>query len=178
MELWKRNHNFTNIGANPHTDFNSIGFSVLLKDLMGKNKGYITAFEEEGYIKPPSDEGASLFTEIEKKGGRLIYKYLGDKMLDCIYLFEYGIVTLNFNGHNNYVTAKGMSQEEEQMAELRKFFSEQFLPHVQHGHIFAIVRYGQNINLSSIGDASVPLERGNYTKSVMEAYDAVIRDLK
>ena len=176
MDIWKKNHTTTNIGQSPHIDYHSFGLMILLKELFYKEKGHLTDFDEEGYIKAPTDKGESFYAKLEEKGGRLIFKIIGDHNEDRTYLFFDGMVTINI-GSNNYVTVRGMSYNEEWLRELRTFFTEQFLPPVQHGHIFAIVRSGQHLHLNTIGDASIPLERGNYTKQVLSVYDAAVKDL-
>lgn len=176
MELWKKNHSFAAIGLNPNNSYHALGLSTLLQEMMAKSEGHVNDFSAEGFIKESDDKGKSFFEEILKEGGRLAYKMAGEQSDYRIYLFEDGLVTLTVN-NGNYIDLNGLLFDEEKAQRLYKLFNDKLLPAVQEGHIFAIIRQGNYLGLNTIGDASIALERGNYTKKVLEVYDAAIKDL-
>jgi hypothetical protein len=164
----------------------SIGLLPLVQDLLTRASGHVTEYHQDGAIKEVdnSDDselkvqptGTRMHDHMVALGGRLIYKYIHDSGDNATYMWPNGVVEMSVNG--NYVEVTALSQDEEFCRELKKFFDDQWVPHEKTGHIYAIVRYGMNLNLSSIGNAGIPLEAGNYTKTVMSDYRFVIDDLK
>lgn len=78
----------------------------------------------------------------------------------------------------DYLKIAALSHDEGFVIRLREQIKPQFLPPVKKGHIFAIVRYGQNLSLSSVGNASVPLVSDNYTEKVLKDYNFALKDLR
>lgn len=166
----------------------SIGLLPLVQDLLTKASGYVTEYRAEGCINQINDdldqnefEAKSVYDilhdHISKLGGRILYKYLyQDSSENITYIWPDSIVDLNVA--NNYVVINAISQNEEFCQELKKFFDDQWAPIEKVGSIYAIVRQGMGLSLSSIGNAGVPLEEGNYSKKVIEDYRYVIDDLQ
>jgi SpoVK/Ycf46/Vps4 family AAA+-type ATPase len=92
-----------------------------------------------------------------------------------LFVWDHSAVSIAVS--NKYLQVYGVSQDEAWLAGVAKFIKGEMAPAVERGHIFAIVRAGNGYQLNPIGDASVPLESGNYTPSVIENYRFIIRDL-
>lgn len=185
-EVWK-GATFQPLG-DQHVEINakSIGLLPLVQDLLTKASGHVTEYHEEGAIKQVdnSDDKELKVESVAEKmhkhmvsiGGRAIHKYLHDSGDNVTYMWANGVVDLNVTG--NYVEITALSQDESFCRDLKKFFDDQWAPPEKTGHIYAIVRHGMSLSLSSIGNAGIPLVDGNYTKKVMSDYKYVIGDLQ
>ncbi len=191
MNLWKKLE-FVHVGEHFDIDGASLGLMPLMKDVISKDKGHLTEFEKQGNVKvellkldEEDDDFDDKFgqgmtskylEDFSKKGGRLIHKTVGESGDNLIFMWEDGLLDLQING--TYVTVKAMSQREELVRDLIAYFKEQWAEVERTGHIYAITKYGPNLNLSSLGNAGIPLVAGNYTPKVMEDYKHVIKDLQ
>lgn len=174
MDKWKENLDFVPVGKKPEISVGHMGGSILLKDAFRKENVYVSECHEEGSIRAGANK------ELEKEylalGGRLVYKYIGEKFVSYLWLWDHGIVELELSG-DTYVRLSGMSQSEEFIVQLRKIIRPHLLPAKRQGHVFAIVYQGGRLALNSIGNAGIPLVRHNYTPAVMESFDFVVKDL-
>lgn len=185
-EIWK-GWTFQPLG-DEHVEITakSIGLLPLLQDLLTKSSGHITEYHEEGAIKEAelSEDSTVKVESVAEKmhkhmvtlGGRLIHKYLHDSGDNATYMWPNGVVDLDVTG--NYVDITALSQDEEFCRNLKGFFKDQWAPPERTGHIYAIVRHGMSLSLSSIGNAGIPLVEDNYTPTVRADYRFVIDDLK
>jgi hypothetical protein len=176
MEIWKSNHDYADMFTRPEISAQTIGAVPLLKSLLLKPKGHVTEIDEDGNVLPDELGGESYLALVGKLDGRLIYRFTSETFKQEIYLWDHGVVDVSIN-NGNYLTVKGMSTNEEFLFKIQKEVSEQFLPNVQHGHIFAIVSQGGRLGLSTIGSAGIPIIKSNYALNVIEDYDYVIKDL-
>lgn len=188
MQLWKK-LDFVHVGE--HFDINgqSIGLMPLIKDLLSKESGHLTEFSEAGSVKQDVDNDDSENEEDDivpvgkkyvdymlAKGGRLLHKFLSYDGGNYIFMWKDGVVDLQISGV--WVEVRGMSQNEAFIQEMKDYFSEQWAEPERLGHIYAIIRQGMHLNLSSLGNAGIALVEGNYTPKVMEDYKFVIKDLQ
>jgi hypothetical protein len=187
MRLWKK-LDFVHIGEHMDIDGQSIGLMPLMKDLLSRDTGHLTEFTDEGVVKQEVDKDAPEGEEedaapigkkyvdyMTSRGGRVIHKFLNDGGDNYIFMWKDGVVDLDISG--TYVSVRGMSQNETFIQEMKQYFSEQWAPPERVGHIYAIIRQGMHLGLSSLGNAGIPLVEGNYTPKVMEDYKFVIKDL-
>jgi len=169
---------YTKVGE--HFDFSPmrIGGATLTENILQEAKGNLSEMEISGSIEEDEkdEDGLRYLQKIEKLGGRLLHKWMGNNFSTATFLFDHGIVRIEVS--INFLKAHAISTDEKFVTKLQKEISSEFLPDIQEGHIFAIVRQGQNLNISSIGNASVPLVVGNYTKTVLTDYKYAIKDLK
>ena len=164
----------------------SIALMPMLRDLLTKASGHITEYHEEGAVKQVDDSdeselkvestGVKMHNHMVQLGGRLIHKYIHDSGDNATYMWPDGVVDLSVTG--NYVDITALSQSEEFCREMKKFFDGQWKPAEKTGHIYAIVRHGMNLSLSSIGNAGIALVEGNYTKKVNKDFRYVVEDLQ
>jgi hypothetical protein len=169
---------FTHVGSRFEFDPRHIGGAILARHLLARDEGHVSEIELRGYIEEDDDdeEGLRFIRQMEGLGGRLLFKQIGDSNYDALFIWSHGLVQVEYNG--NYLHVAATSHDEKFVADLQSKISKLFLPPVQRGHIFAIVRSGPHLQLSSIGDASIPLVASNYTPEVIEDYRFVIRDLQ
>ena len=184
-ELWK-DANFMVLGDDQvDVTANSIGLMPLVKDLLTKASGHVTEYHEEGALKSIADSEEEVANpetisdmiskHLVSLGGRLIHKAIGDNGDNTVYLWPEGVVEVNNSG--TYVNITALSQDEKFVRELKAYFEPKWAPAEKTGHIYAIVRQGMHLSLSSIGNAGIPLVDGNYTDKVMKDYKFVIGDL-
>ena len=183
------NLNFAAVLEHIEIDGRRLALVPLMKDLLSKEEGYLAEFREEGALKkvvvsdeivaPPS-WGKKVNDFLIARGGRLVYRHLnhgeGPSEDNNIYLWKDGFVDVNFSG--NYVTLTGASYDEQLGNDIHALFEGQWYTAEPHGQIYAIVRQGMHLGLSSIGNAGIKLVDTNYTPQVMEDYRFSIKDLR
>lgn len=163
----------------------SLGLGTLLKNCLDTD-GFLTEFSSEGNIKQIAEsEDEPIVSVTEKfstlfsdRGGKLVYRYLNNGSGNgntSVYLWDDGIIELSTS--HNWVSVHGISKNEAFMKEIKNYLSTQWAPVEKLGHIYAIVRQGPHLGLSSIGNAGIPLVKINYTPKVMEDYKFIIKDL-
>lgn len=169
---------YTKIGDSFDFSPKRIAAATLMESVLREAKGNLAEMEAEGTIEEneKDPDGLRYLKKMEKEGGRLLHKLISESFYIATFLFDHGVVRVEFS--NGYLKVSGISTDEKFITRLNKDVNAEFLPAIQQGHIFAIVRHGQNLNISSIGDASVPLIPGNYTKQVMADYKYAIKDLR
>lgn len=180
MQLWKK-LDFVHVGEHFDIDGRAIGLMPLLRDMIARDNGHLAECYEEGSVKDESD-GEGDETSISKKyndyfvekGGRLLYKYLNDSGDNTIYLWKDGIADLNISG--TWVNVRVVSHDEDFVKVTKEFFASQWAEPEVTGHIYAIMRHGLHLQLTSLGNAGIPLIEGNYTPKVIEDYKYVIKD--
>jgi hypothetical protein len=184
MSIWK-NLNFTPVGGSQFSfDANSLAAYPLLKAVIERSTGHLSEFYKDGNIKQEAQNEEDEMMPLAEKnhkyfeglGGRLIYKHLGNNGDHCIYLWDNSAVEVNTSGE--FVFLRVMSHDEEFTRTIKNQFSSQWAPPERTGHIYAIVRNGMHLSLSSIGNAGIALEEGNYTPKVLEDFKYVIKDLQ
>lgn len=181
--------NFPAILEHIEIDGRRLALVPLMKETLSKKVGHLSEFREEGSLKrivetdeivaPPS-WGKRVNDFMIEKGGRLAYRYLShgeDNSEDNnVYLWEDGFVDVNVSG--NYITLSGASQNEQLGHDIHALFKDQWYQAEPSGQIYAIIRQGMHLGLSSIGNAGIKLVDGNYTPAVMEDYRFIIKDLR
>lgn len=185
IELWKH-LDFDHIGHGESIEVNAktIGLVPLIKSILLKDSGYISEYTKEGYVKQELDNNEKgepmtvcqkYINYFTKKGGRLIFNSLEDYGRH-IFIWDNSIVSLVSS--STWISIESYSSDESFNKEIKNYLDTQWAPPEKKGHIYAIVRNGGHLSLSSIGNASVPLVSGNYTSKVIEDYEYVIKDLK
>ena len=182
MQLWKK-LDFVHVGEHFDIDGQAIGLMPLIKDLLSREVGHLSEFNSEGVVKQEVDAtakegkedavpvGQKYFDYMTQRGGRLLYKYLNgaaDGEGNVIYLWKDGVVDLNVIGA--WVSVRAMSHNEKFVQEMKDYFDTQWAPPERIGQIYAIIRQGMHLGLSSLGNAGIPLVETNYTPKVMEDY--------
>ena len=176
MKLWK-NLDFVNVGDYVNVDGRAFGLMPLMRDLLAKDKGHLSEYSEEGTIKSEGgDIGVECASYLEKLGGRLIYRLIGDAGDTSMFIWQDSIADLSVS--NDYITIRIMSHNAELVEGVKKHFDSRWVPAERKGHIYAIVQNGSHLSLSSIGNAGIPCVHDNYTPDVVEDYKYAITDLQ
>lgn len=169
---------YPKVGERFRTDPMSLVGATLWEEMLQRKKGHLAEFVVEGSTEENEEDpnGKRYLKKIEKKGGRLVHRWFNDANYNAIFLFDHGMVGVEFGG--DYLKVQGLSSDDKWAVDLQKEMSKEILPHVQQGHIFAIVHNGDRLAINSIGYAGVPVIRSNYTPQVMADYDFAVKDMK
>lgn len=169
---------YTKAGERFHITPSDLAGATLLHAMIQERSGHIAEAEIEGHVAEVEDDDTGLryVQKVEKLGGRIIHKLFDSNFQYTTFLFDHGVVRLEFI--NNYLKTHVISTDEQFASALIEDIRKDFQPVERQGHIFAIVRHGPHLGISSIGDASVPLIPSNYTPEVMEDYQYAVKDLK
>lgn len=171
MSIW--NHGVAEIGRKMDISMDTLGFPVLLKDILKMSEGHITDCRPTGKVVPGTVD--LVIKKIEEMKGRLIYKTSSDLYPYRIWIWDHGMVELE--GSANYLTLTIASKYEKFVKELEDFTNPLFVSDVKQGQVYAIVKQYGNLALSSLGNAGMPLIESNYMPRVIEDYNFVIEDL-
>jgi hypothetical protein len=185
MKMWK-DLDFVSVGQSCDIDGQSICAIPLMKEILQREIGHVSQFTEEGSVKDKwvdgedennVDPGQEHADYLVSKGGRVVYKHLSDDgSSNSIYIWPAGYVELSNSG--TWASVKGMFDSEPLAREIKEHFSVLWVPPERSGHIYAIIKSGFGLSLSSLGDAGIPLIETNYTPQVMEDYKFVVKDLQ
>lgn len=172
---------FIQIGNRFEFDNNSVGGSIFMHHVLSQKEGHISEGRVEGGIKSPKDDknGSRYIQYLENLGGRLVYKKINTSIehFNSVFIYDHGVVQLEHAPY--YVNVKSLSLDESFVKELNAHFSKDFvLSPPRRGHIYTILRQNEDLDIVSIGDASIPLIHGNYTPTVMEDFNYIITDLR
>ena len=169
---------YTKIGERFRTDPDALIGAILWEEILQSSKGHLSEFVLEGKIEEDEEDpnGIRFLKKIEKLGGRLVHRLFSDTAYSASFLFEHGMVEVEFN--NDYLKVHCLSSNDTFTVDLQQEVSKLLLPHIQQGHIFAIVHNNQQLTINSIGYAGVPVVQANYTKQVLADYDFAIKDMK
>jgi hypothetical protein len=176
---WTELKNYVELGRKMDISVQSLGTSVLLKDVFFKQTAGVDAAlhdcNESGNIEDLKTT-EKVREYLEEKGGKMVYQFHGAGFNSYMWLWDEGIAELEISG-KTYMSITAQSEKKEFITELRAFLKPLFKPAISQGHVFAIVSQGGRLALNSIGNAGIPVVRRNYSPEVMESYDFVIKDL-
>lgn len=169
-------HDFIELGRKPEMSGSALILSNLMKEVLLTNKGYVTETCEGGYVEEKSV--AFISEKMQKLGGKIIYKFIvHNEASSTIWKFPHGVVDISTSGPK-YVTVAIQSLDESFVKDVCNLVHPLFVQPKKHGFVFAITQSMGRLMLSNLGNAGVPLVRGNYMPSVMEDYDFIIADLQ
>lgn len=169
------NFNYAPIGGKCEINYNTIVSVPLLRSILEKQEGHLSEIFEGGYFILNKKE--QYIELLKNKGGRLLKKFISNDNDNYIFIWKDGVVDLNFT--NNYLEVGALSHNEKFIVEIKEFFDKEWVPaEKEKGHIYAIMRNGPNLSLSTIGNAGIPLEAGNYADKVIEDYRFIVKDLQ
>lgn len=169
--------NPASIGARFEGSLWNIAGKSLYQKVFANNTASLYEMGSSGYIPANEEdkEGLSFHRKIEELGGRLLHQMVDDG--SSIYVWENGLAFVSLT-KSNYLTMQAVSEDKALITLLHNLCKEIILPAQRRGHIYAIVNSGMSLSLSSIGNASIPLEVGNYTQKVIDDYNFVVKDLQ
>lgn len=174
-----RDFKFANLGSRVELTALSVGALPLLKSALNKSDETLFEISEEGSIKietGATNTKSKYHDFMLSKGGKLIYNLLDDVSPMSLYIWKDSVIEFVFSG--NYLIVRGFSHNESLLKEIKEFVVNNTAVTEKTGHIYAIMRHGMQLSLSSLGNAGIPLVENNYTPSVMEDYKFAVRDLQ
>jgi len=115
--------------------------------------------------------------EIVEKGGRLVsYETADDGTVICVYLFkDHYAVIIGFDSHIN-MTVCGF--DEKFITDLLNKISSDMVETPPKGSVMMLVSDSSGLYLTELGEIDCPLERSNYSETIITQYDNVVEDLK
>lgn len=171
ISIW--NHGVSEIGRKMDISMDTLGYPVLLKDILKYPEGHITNSSPAGKVTPGSVN--LVIDKIKEMKGRLLYKTSSDMYPYMIWIWDHGMVELE--GSAAYLTVNIASKYEKFVKDLEDFINPLFVADVKQGQVYAIVKQYGNLALSSLGNAGMPLIETNYMPQVIEDFKFVIEDL-
>lgn len=172
LQLWGE-ENFAEIGKKCDISFEAVGVMPIFKHAVKNGKKVY-----EGSAQGASIKIESVFTDkLIEAGGTLLYKFIGPSYSTSIWSWSDSVVELSWNGGSSYISIKVISLREKLVTDLVEFCKVQLSPPKTKGQVYAIVMQNGRLAMSSLGDASIPLVRHNYTDKVIEDFDFIKKDL-
>lgn len=168
----------TAIGQTFKTDYNSLGQSLLFKDLFNKREGHISESNVSGGVSEKNLN--EILNFIAKNNLRLIYNYMPTGFYMKTWISDDTLVELTISkGVSNVrVDANFCSYKEEFVKELQDLIVSSLIKDKVVGSVYAIVSSGGRLSLTNIGNAGIPLINHNYMPAVISDYQYIVKDLK
>ncbi len=168
---WK-GEKFNPIGSRFEAGPEMIGFGPLLKKAL-EGDPHVSHFYREGY----SDKAFEIILKkvIELKG-RKVYENISSSSEDHLYLWDDACIEICLT--KSKMTRINAISYNESIIAICKEVAELFTAPVKKGYVFAITKGQSGLQLTRIGYAGSPIERGNYTEEVCRDYDYIIEDLQ
>ncbi len=178
----KAGHNWLNDAESPyfggHTDLGPvawIGLALFKQALEGGEPVRIAGWD--GNLGVPS---AGLLEAVEGALGVRKVMIRGGSNGNGSFTFssEETMVNVSFMEAGRYVSVQMATSQAEIAQKADQLFSRVLLPdNPEAGLIFSLAKSMGGYSIRRLGAAGAPLERGNYNKQVLSAYDHVVADL-
>lgn len=174
LDFWKDSRDLVQkVGAKWDVSIEGLAFTKFYEKALATS-GQITKVNLMGNLGKNKDHYLPLLKEL---GGQILIREYWQGV-DCFtILWEDCICTMDFGEVGN-LTLNCLSLNESLAFKIRDLFKKDFVTPSKQGFIFAIMRYGSNLQLQRIGFAGTPLEKDNYNSKIIEDYDYVVKDLK
>jgi hypothetical protein len=156
------------LGCEVDLNLNSIGIPLLMKEAIESGN---TLYKNYWQGNIGSDAKHKMLTKIEEVKLQLIYQSSSQ------YLFKTNdsIIDLNISGNNLSINVA--SFQKNTVDNLISFAKSLYVHQVPVGQVYAVVKSGNTIHLSSLGNAGIPLVRKNYSENSIKDFDFVVQDL-
>jgi hypothetical protein len=156
--------------------YDEVKLELKRKAMSGEGPPVLTS-----YIWGKTSEAEQLIVGLEKTGARLVTRSEGleGKRTARLYLWRHGAMTMSLHGSEGIGLDIVLSDEKlfnRVMAIVRKHVKKEVGE--EPGHIYLLAPTKQGLKPHSLGKASVKLQRGNYSKSVLTAYDALLTQMR
>jgi hypothetical protein len=151
-------------------------FAPLVKQVIESGKGKLTKFFGEGYSTKSIDDLVKVFVDLN---GRIIYENVDNKTTSE-YIFIWPDACVEVYSHHSIKTVgiQSISLNDE-ITKRCKEIGATFEKTSKKGYVFAITKAANNaLQMTRMGFAGVPLEKGNYPSKTISDYEAVIDDFK
>lgn len=171
MTIFK-DFDYSPLGSRFEASIDAIGFGPLFKKIVESGSGSLVRFYKEGYSDKAFD---FIVNKIQELGGRKIYE---DNISGLHYMYHWNDALLDITqSKNKHITINLISCNDAVSAACKEA-AEMFSVNPKKGYVFAITKGNSGLNITRIGYAGTPFERGNYTEEICKDYDYVVDDFK
>jgi hypothetical protein len=165
--------NYNSIGHRFEVSPDSVGVGPLLKNALESGEGCVSHFYQEGYADKAFEKMQDKIVELK---GRKVYETISSSSSDCFYIWDDAFVEVSYT-RSKLMTISSVSTNPE-ITNVCKEVAAMFSTPQKRGYVFAITRNHQGgLQLTRIGYAGAPIERGNYIDEVCRDYDYIVDDL-
>ncbi len=175
MNIWEQDTGYAALGAKHDQTIEGVGYVKLLKALLEQSEGHMTKIQTGGTV---SEKETYFIDKVIAAGGRLLIKSVHFQVNGYVFIWDDTILDLDFNIPANHISISAFGKNEKLLLDMRKMVDEKVVTPAKQGFIFAIMRYGQGLQLQRIGYAGTGLEKSNYSKKIISDYDYVVKDLR
>lgn len=175
MNIWEQDTGYAGLGEKLDKSIEGIAYIKTIKSLLDQRFGHMTKSQVSGTV---SETEAYFLEKINATGARLLIKNVYNQLNGYVFIWNDTILDFDFNIPANHANVTVFGQNESLVLEIKKLFEEKIVTPAKQGFIFAIMRYGDSLQLQRIGYAGTALEKSNYSKKIISDYDYVVKDLK
>jgi len=162
---------FQSMGNHPHLGLDGVFFSYFAR-FMTENLGRTTVYKRSYHANQKDADfyQAELLKNYEKYNSALVIDSGAHKFL----MWDHGCAEIA--GYGGNISVNVMSINPGDFEFVRKLTADNYKIASKVGKVFAIANIDRELTITSLGIAGIPLEKGNYSKKVIEGYDTVIAD--
>jgi hypothetical protein len=168
----------TPLGKMPELGASTIAPNLMLEAALKRQEGCIYEVVAGAYVEKTIADLEQML--IAHQGRKLLENRQDNDPYSVLYSWDHGMVEITLP-EGNFCHMRIFSFQKEFAVKLvDELRSYEVPPAKQQGYIFAIMRAPPHggLQLTRIGYAGTPLERGNYSEKVLRDYDFVVQDLK
>lgn len=170
-----KNLQYTEVGRRMEMSIDATFFSPLVKAVIESGKGKLTKFFAEGYSTKTIDELVKVFIDLK---GRELYDNTDKTSAEHIFVWPDAVVEVYSHFAVKTVGIQVISLNDE-ITKVCKEIGATFEKTSKKGYVFAITK-GANgaLQMTRMGFAGVPLEKGNYSAQTIADYEVIVDDFK
>jgi hypothetical protein len=175
---WWNESGLPAFGEHMSTDPSSwLGIAMFKQAIAGQGPPLHVANFEGNLTVPPNKLIETLVETMQLRPVRFAYGRLGIKKI--LFSSDASMLALGFDDGGRYADVSIASTHEDLFKKVAKLCAG-ILTHdnPKEGFVYALAKGMAGYNLTRIGAAGTPLERGNYNPQVLANYDHVVADLK
>ncbi len=177
-DLSLKDSNFVAFGGHPQVTSLSLGFPYLFKKALKEDNLSIIEYSNYGFVKNDLQDGKKYLDKFHSLNGRRVFESLTEDLVRKIFIWDNSILEFSYYFSNHNLSIHTLSTDQLFINKVKELFENEFLPAIISGHIFSIVHKGNKLDLASVGNAGVPLQRLNYMPHILKDYDYVVKDLQ
>jgi hypothetical protein len=175
MPLIHPDEKFIEIGHRFEFSPENMGFTALAKRVLQNKMEMISRIYHEGYSESAFD---LLVKELQAAGARKIYESSISSNEEHLFLMDDGVVEITTN-KLKHISLNLATTNTTLATACKEIITKNFTGPSKKGYVFAIMRNAKgSLDLTKIGYAGIPLEKGNYTPELIKDYEYIVDDLK
>jgi len=171
MNIWNNDFKMVDVGS-AFDASTEIVLPMLMKQAI---RDGICVYHDKQFFLIKEEVFHKVLSKMEELGGKLIYESLSKSFY--LYKFKHGMVSVTQTFTE--VDVSFLSVDKSFITSCEKFLEEiSFTPEPEkEGCVYAITKCRNNLQLSNLGNAGVPLTAINYMPEVLKDFDYVIKEL-